>query len=231
MREILHTDSEFIGHIEAPCFLKLSDAEKQLIRGSRLQVQFRKGDTLCKQGTFANVVLFLVSGLAKQYVENNVDRSFNLRLVSGGEFLGLSSVFNSSEFYYSAMALSDCQAFVIDKDAIVSLVSGNGEFGLSMMKRYSQKNSNLYNLLNTAVFKQMNGKMAETLLYLEGFRNAFPNVFQILSRQDLADFIGASVESTIKLLKGFEKENLIRLNKKDIEVVDFNKLVTISKIG
>jgi len=231
MKKTPHTDSNFICHIEAPCFLKLTDAEKQLVRSRRLRVQFRRGDTLCKQGTFAKVVLFMVSGLAKQYVENNLHRSFNLRLVRDGDFLGLSSVFHSSEFNYTAMALTDCQAIVIEKEAIASLVASNGEFGLSMMRRYGQKNANLYSLLNTAVFKQMNGKLAQTLLYLEGFRKDFPNVFQILSRQDIADFMGVSVESAIKLLKGFEEENLIRLNKKDIEVVDFQKLETITNIG
>jgi CRP/FNR family transcriptional regulator len=231
MKKIFHTDSEFICHIQAPCFLHLSDLEKELIQGSRLQVQFRKGDTLCKQGTFANVVLFVIKGLAKQYVESGPDRSYNIRLVRDGDFLGLSSVFYSSEFFYSAMALTDCQAFVIEKDALASLVASNGEFGLNMMRRYSQKNANLYNLLNTVVFKQMNGKMAETLLYLEGFRKDFPDVFQTLSRQEIADFLGVSVESAIKLLKGFEKDKLISLNKKDIEIVDIQKLQTISKIG
>jgi len=231
MKNILHTHPQFICHIQAPCFLKLSEPEKELVRGSRLQVQFRKGDNLCKQGTFANFVLFVVKGLAKQYVEDGHDRSYNIRLVRDGDFLGLSSVFHGSEFCYSAMALADCQAFVIEKEAIQSLVSGNGEFGLSLMRRYSQNSANLYNLLKTTAFKQMNGKMADALLYLEGFRKDFPEVFQILSRKEIADFVGVSVESAIKLLKAFEKDNLIRLNKKDIEVVDFERLETISKIG
>ncbi len=228
---MLHTDSNFICHVEAPCFLKLSDSEKQLLQTSRLKVQFRKGDTLCKQGTFAKVVLFMISGLAKQYVENNLHRSFNLRLVRDGDFLGLSSIFHTSEFNYTAMALIECQAIVIEREAIVSLAARNGEFGLGLMRRYAEKNTNLYNLLNTTVFNQMNGKLAQTLLYLEGFRKDFPNVFQILSRQDIADFMGVSVESAIKLLKSFEEENLIKLNKKDIEVVDFQKLETIANIG
>lgn len=173
----------------------------------------------------------MISGLAKQYVENNLHRSFNLRLVRDGDFLGLSSIFHTSEFNYTAMALIECQAIVIEREAIVSLAARNGEFGLGLMRRYAEKNTNLYNLLNTTVFNQMNGKLAQTLLYLEGFRKDFPNVFQILSRQDIADFMGVSVESAIKLLKSFEEENLIKLNKKDIEVVDFQKLETIANIG
>jgi CRP-like cAMP-binding protein len=46
-----------------------------------------------------------------------------------------------------------------------------------------------------------------------------PEIFQLLSRKDLADFAGISTENTVKLLKLFEKEGLIVLNEKDIRIL------------
>jgi CRP/FNR family transcriptional regulator len=66
----------------------------------------------------------------------------------------------------------------------------------------------------------MNGRMAETLLYLETFRPEFPEIFQILSRKELADFAGISTESAVKLLKNFEKDGLIELKDKDIIILN-----------
>jgi len=77
----------------------------------------------------------------------------------------------------------------------------------------------------------MNGRIAETLLYVDGFKNDNPSIFQLFSRKDIADFAGISTESTVKLLKSFEKDGLIELNDKDISVVNHNGLLEISKKG
>jgi CRP/FNR family transcriptional regulator len=57
------------------------------------------------------------------------------------------------------------------------------------------------------------------------------NIFGYLSRKEIADFAGLSTESTVKLLKGFEQDGLIRLVDKDIEVLKKEKLIEISKRG
>ena len=77
----------------------------------------------------------------------------------------------------------------------------------------------------------MNGRIAETLLYLDGFKGENPNIFQLLSLKDLADFAGISTESAVKLLKGFEKDGLIGLHEKDIVIVNIRELHEISKKG
>jgi CRP-like cAMP-binding protein len=56
-------------------------------------------------------------------------------------------------------------------------------------------------------------------------------IFQLLSRKDLADFAGRSTESTVKLLKMFEKEGLIELNEKDIKINKPAALLEISRRG
>ena len=77
----------------------------------------------------------------------------------------------------------------------------------------------------------MNGRMADTLLYIDSLKSEAPDIFQLLSRKDLADFAGISTESGVKLLKTFEKEGLISLHEKDIEVMKHNSLAEISKKG
>ena len=139
------------------CFQTLSNEEVELVRGSKTQVLFRKGDNLTKQGTFASYVLFVIKGLAKQYIESDNNKSYNLRMVQPGEFLGLSSVFGKNVFSYSVSALTDCQVFLVEKAAIAQVISQNGTFGLGIIRRYCEQNSDLYTTLNTVLYKQMNG--------------------------------------------------------------------------
>lgn len=231
MKTIVETDREFICDIQAPCFQMLSREEAELVRASKTQVLFRRDDNLTKQGAFASYVLFIIKGMAKQYLEGDGIRNYNLRIIIPGEFVGLSAVFTKNTFNYSSIALTDCQVFLVEKDAIAQVVKQNGMFGYNIIKRYCEQNADLFNTVRNLMYKQMNGRMADTLLYLESISNDNKEIFQLLSRKDIADFAGISTESAVKLLKNFEKDGLIKLNDKDILISDRNALIEISKRG
>ncbi|MDD4922272.1 MAG: Crp/Fnr family transcriptional regulator [Bacteroidales bacterium] len=231
MKTITETDAEFICDIQAPCFQQLSKEDAGQIRNSKTQVFFRKGDTLTKQGTFASYILFLISGVVKQYIEGNDNRSFNVRIIQPGEFIGLSSVFSKNIFSYTTSALTDSQVLLIEKDSLEKVLRENGTFSFSLIQRYSAQNADLHEVLENQLFKQMNGRLAEALLYLNSLKTNLSGIFQLLTRKDLADFAGISTESTVKLLKTFEREGLIELQEKDIVIKDINALMDISKRG
>lgn len=231
MKPILETDSDFICDVQTPCFQTLTTDEVELVRASKTQVLFRKGDNLTKQGTFASYVLFVMKGLARQYIEGDNAKSFNLRIIKPGEFVGLSSVFARNTFNYSSVALTDCQVFLVEKDAIAQIIRQNGTFGLGIIRRYCEQNSNLFDTLRTVMYKQMNGRIADTLLYIDSLKAENPEIFQLLSRKDVADFAGISTESAVKLLKSFEKDGLIELNEKDISILNHGNLTEISRRG
>lgn len=231
MKPILETDSEFICDIQAPCFQMLSREEAELVRSSKTQVLFRKGDNLTKQGAFASYVLFVIRGLAKQYLEGDGSKNFNLRIIQPGEFVGLSAVFTKNTFNYSSVALTDCQAFLVEKETIAKVVKKNGRFGFNIIRRYCEQNTNLFETLRKVMYKQMNGRMADTLLHIDSLKHVNPEIFQLLSRKDMADFAGISTESAVKLLKNFEKDGLIELDEKDIRIILPENLTEISKRG
>ena len=77
----------------------------------------------------------------------------------------------------------------------------------------------------------MHGRLSDVLLYLDTMKYNNESIFGYLSRKEIADFAGLSTESTVKLLKGFEQDGLIRLIDKDIEVLKREKLIEISKRG
>jgi len=231
MKTILETDQDFICEIQAPCFQLLNEEEIELIRASKTQILFRKGDNLTKQGAFSSYILFIIKGLAKQYIEGDDNKSFNQRIIQPGEFVGLSAVFAKNTYNYSSQALTDCQVFIVDKEAITKVIATNGTFGLNIIRRYCEQNVNLFGSLRNQLFKQMNGRMAETLLYLDGLKVINPEIFQLLSRKDIADFANVSVESAVKLLKAFEKDTILTLKDKDIIINDRSRLDIIYKNG
>jgi len=231
MKTITDSDKDFICDIQAPCFQLLSKEEAEVVRNSKTQVLFRKGDTLTKQGAFASYILFLISGVVKLYIEGSENRSFNLRIVQAGEFIGLSSVFSKHTYTYSTTALTDCQVMLIGKESLSEIIKTNGAFSFQLIQRYCAQNADLHEVLQDQQFKQMNGRLSASLLYLNSLKGTLPNIFQLMTRKDLADFAGISTESTVKLLKGFEKEGLIELLDKDILLLNLEHLKEIQKRG
>jgi len=231
MKTILETDSDFICDIQAPCFQMLTPEEVELVRAGKTQVLFRKDDHLTKQGAFASYILFVINGFAKQYLEGEGTKNFNLRIIKPGEFVGLSSVFSGNTFNYSSEAITDCQVFLIEKETVAKVIKQNGMFGFNIIKRYCEQNTNLLGTIRTLMYKQMNGRMADTLLYIAAIQKEKPEIFQFLSRKDLADFAGIAMESAVKLLKTFEKEGLIELHEKDIKILKEEALLEISRRG
>lgn len=231
MKTILETDKEYICDIHAPCFQNLLPEEADLVRAGKTQVFFRKGDNLTKQGAFASYVLFIINGLAKQYIEGDGTKNFNLRIIRPGEFVGLSSVFHENVFNYSSVAITDCQVFLIEKEVMTKVIKQNGAFSFSITKRYCEQNANLLNTVRNLMYKQMNGRLADTLLYIDSLKTESEEIFHLLSRKDIADFAGISTESAVKLLKSFEKDGLIELHEKDIRLIKQDALGEISRRG
>jgi CRP-like cAMP-binding protein len=224
-------DDCVLGGLSAPCFGKLLPEEMELVKESKIQVQFRRGESLTKQGAFASSVLFVVEGLVRQYIVGDTNRDFNLRIIQSGQFIGLSAAFSKHTYDYSTVALKDTLACLIEKDAIAGLIKGNGDFAYGLINRYYENDSSLYDTIRSMMYKQMHGRLADVLLYLSPMRYNDESIFSVLSRKEIADFAGLSTESTVKLLKGFEKDGLIRLVDKDIEVLDSKELIEISKRG
>ena len=201
-----------LGHLS--CFNSLTPSELEFVNSQTKSLFFRKGETICKQGTYAPYVIFLTEGLAKIYLEVSKEKQISTHLAKEGDFISFSAVFEQDEYNLSASALTDTSACMINKEAVRSLLKTNSEFGYRIISRNWEVENRLLDIISNLSYKQMAGKLAITLLYLADF--GYPDIFEHLSRRELAAFANISIESTVKLLKEFETDSIITLNGKSI---------------
>lgn len=196
---------------------------------NKTRISYLRGETLFKQGAFAPYVLFVVKGLIKVYLQTGYDKQVNINLAKTGDFLAFSSIFGENIHTYSAQALKDSEICMIEKESLKDILIQNPQFALEITSKNYRNERHLLEIIKNLSYKQMRGKLASSLIYLsqEDFLNE--TVFEFLTRQELADFASISTESAIKFLKEFEKEDIIRLDGKNIEITDWKKLEIISK--
>lgn len=212
------------------CFRFLFPDDMEFINLKKKQVTYLKGEQIFKQGALAPHVLYVVDGLVKIFLQSGSIRQLNISLAKQGEFMAFTSVFDSDWYNYSAMALKDTTICMIDKSALRQLLLKNPDFALRITS-LNCKNENRYlEIIKNVSFKHMRGKLASALLYLSD-ASTEENIYEYLTRQDIADFASITVESAVKFIKEFEKEGLLKLNGKEIEILERKKLTEIELNG
>ena len=213
------------------CFKELIPSELEFINQNKTQILYRKGENICKQGAFASYVLYISDGLVRLYLESPNNKNINLKIFKTSEFIGLSSIYGDNIYNYSTIALKDSVVCLIEKDSIRKLLADNGHFASEVIKWYCENEKQLFNKIQSLGNKQMHGRLADTLLYLNDDSFAHLNLFSSLSRKDIADFSGISLESTVRLLTEWKNEGIISTDGKIINILDKKRLLEISLRG
>ena len=217
-------DTKFNLEQMFPEDLKILDQQKT-------KITYLKGENIFKQGAFAPYVIYIVSGLVKVYLQTGYDKQINMSIARSGDFLAFSSIFGENIHTYSTQAVTDAEICMIEKESLKKGLLNNPEFALQITSKNYSNERHLLEIIKNLSYKQMRGKLASSLLYLSQKAFLDANIFEYLSRQDIADFASISTESAIKFLKEFEKEEILKLNGKDILILNLKKLEQVSKNG
>jgi len=212
-------------------FQYLKPSEVELIHQNRIEVSYKAKETIIKQGTLYSHVIFFKEGLAKTYIEGLNNKSFILNLVKDGDFVGGPGLHEDSRHYYSLSTLTDSVVSFVEIKFFKQIFLQNNQFADEFLKMISQKSIATYKKLITLSQKQMHGRVAECLLNLsEKIFNS--NSFDmVLSRQELADMTGISLESVSRIMQEFKSDGLIDFKGKKLEILNPKMLNSISTTG
>ena len=212
-------------------FEQMFPEELKILEGNKTKIAYLKGENIFKQGAFAPYVIYIVSGLVKVYLQTGYDKQINIGIAQKGEFLAFSSVFGEKVHSYSTQAITNAEVCMIEKESLKNALLKNPEFALQITSKNYRNERLLIEIIKNLSYKQMRGKLASAIIYLSQIEFLNENIFENLTRQEIADFASISTESAIKFLKEFEKEGIVILNGKNIEIIHHEKLEQLSKNG
>ncbi|MBN2262063.1 MAG: Crp/Fnr family transcriptional regulator [Prolixibacteraceae bacterium] len=213
------------------CFQHLFPHELDFISSKKKQLMYAQSENIFKQGAFSPYVIYVVDGLIKLHLQTGNNKRINIKIAKTGDFIGFSSVFGDSCYNFSAIALKNSVVCMIDKQALHLLMKNNSEFALRIASRNCRDENRLLEIITDLNYKHMRGKLASALLYLASDEFSDFAVFQYLTRQDIADFASISTESAIKFLKEFEKEGILKMNGKCVNIINTQRLIDIALKG
>ncbi len=205
--------------------------ELNQIDDKRIEVHFKAGELIFKQGTPNMHFLCLTKGKVKTYIEGYNDKNLILGIVKPVEYILGPGIYADQMHHFSAMAIEDSMACLVDLATFKGLIRTNAEFAEDFLKKVSLQSIYNYELFISLTQKQMPGRIADVLLYMKD-KVYESNPFRTtLSRQDLADMSGMSKESAIRILREFKDEGIIQVNGNEFEIINIDHLVKISQTG
>lgn len=206
----------------------LSESEINLFM--KVKISFKKGETICKQGSFSTYIMFLADGLSKASLESST-KSFTYKINKPYAFIGLSTLYGDSYYNFSAIALVPSSVYLIDRTIFDQTVKSNRKFANTLMIWYCKNFKLVYGRLGCIANKQAIGRIAETLLYLS--EDVFENkiIDNTISRRDIAELTGMSTEGVVRVLSELKKDGTIKTGTKGIEIVNRKLLKTLSLAG
>lgn len=210
----------------------LNREELSVLEKGCLQTEFKKGELIFKEGTPSNQIVYLREGFAKLSKTGIGGKDYILNISKKGAYLGIHNLDKSTRQYYvSATAITKCKVCYIDIEKFGELLKRNGTFATEVISYICTDEMNYFDRLVNNVQQQLPGRLANTLSYFAG-QVYNENPFNLnLTKTELASLIGTSRESVTRLLKEFQEDKIIEVEKSRIKILDFEKLEAIKRKG
>ena len=210
-------------------FISAKDFDK--LEKTSVKLNFKKGETILKQGGMPTHIVYLEKGIVKFNYENGSGKNLILTIVSAPKILGGANLFYKDNNLFSLIAVEDCEVVMIDAKVTQEVLMDNSKFAMMMFQVASEMfKKSVMNFISLA-HKQKEGRIADIVLYLADEVYHDTQFVLSLTRKELAEFAGCSTENVIMTLSKWQSEEIISLEGKTIEIKNIERLKYISKIG
>lgn len=212
-------------------FRNLTKEELEIVNRNRYEASFNPSEIIIKQGSPASNAIFLVSGLAKVYMEGYAGRNLIINLAGQSTLLAGPGVHVNSRYCYSVAAITHVKACFISFDVIRTIISGNPGFAVGFIEDLSDKAFRMHHKVLNLTQKKMHGRLAEALLYFADSIFHSDNYEMVLTRQELGEMTNMAKESVVRIMGELEQEKIIQSTPRSVMILDRDKLQVISEKG
>jgi len=220
-----------VGLDKCTCFDLLTEEQAELMNNNLVEVEFDKGETICKQGTFANHVLYLSEGLVNVHMVGT-QGLLVLKIIPEEHLIALTAIFEGSNIFpYSVSAYVKSKVKLINIDTFKSILKTNAEFAYEVINTINSNTIQTFGRFYCLTHKQSYGRLADIILCLSERVFKQQKFELLLTRKELAELSGMTTENVIRMLKKFREDGLIEMEGKSIKLKNKKLLKKISNYG
>ncbi len=202
-------------------FANLDSESLDFLNSQKKLSKFSNNQIFSEKGKPADVVFCLQQGAAKVHLTSIEGQKSIVRLVAPGDMLGYRCIFSAGTFRGTASSIDDSTACRISKDAIFQLIERNTKFAVELLARMGKEIATAEMRHQSFCQKNVRERLAESLMILQQkFGSHGSNrIPMLLTRKELANWMGAAKETVIRTLSDFKDEGLIEICEDSISIL------------
>ncbi len=212
-------------------FQNISPLDIEEMCSHKIEKVYKKGEIIIQEGDEIKEFTYLKSGLVKLYRKGSNDKEQILCFALPLDFVSLLSIFSEEKYNYSVTALLDSVTCSMKLEEIKTLSNENGRFATGIMQKINKATDRIIIDFLEVKQRRLFGRIAYILLYFS--KEIFnQQTFDLpVSRKEIAEYIGMTVENVIRTLSDLRKDGIIKIYGPTIEIVDIERLERISELS
>jgi len=197
--------------------VRLSEADRRRLADVASVRSYRKGDLLFAEGDPSEHLFNVVSGRVKIVKMLPGGREMIFELLGAGDPVGAIAVYEERPYPASAVALEDVSCVLVRRGALFALLESCPTLARGLLAGLSMRLVQLTQRLGEVAGGRVEARFAQLFLKpadrLGQPRAEGTFIPLALNRQDLADLTGTTVETSIRIMSRWGKEDVVRTDK------------------
>jgi len=216
------------GHAKDNIFCGLTVEHLGALCKNKTVRRYARGQLIFVHGDPAKTLYCIQSGIVELYKISSREEEIVIRLLRAGDVVGYRPMFTDERMAASARAVEDSVVCLITKSAILSGMRHSPDLALKLLGKLASELKVSEDEMVARVSQTAPERVARFLLWLtsnSGGKTYGPIDFTVpLRRVQMANVIGIAPETLSRILRSFERHEIVRLERRAIRVRDIERL-------
>lgn len=206
-----------------PCGSVACGAVAQALRQAAAPLAFARGDWLVRQDDAPSAVGLVISGRVKVVRHSEAGRPIIVKLLGPGEVFGAIPVLDGRRYPAGIEGQEPGEYVRVSAEVFQGILASQPALAMQMLRSLSLRTRALTAAMVDHSAYEVDVRLARKLL-----EAAQDSGVALLTRQELADLTGTTVETAIRITRRWEKAGLVQLSRGKIALSNQNDLRKIA---
>ena len=218
---------------ETPILSPLSQRDWEKVKHLFIEKRFGKDDYIFFEGDPASWLGIVLEGRVKMIKHSEAGKDVVLNLIAPGEMLGEVAAFNGEPYPATAQAMEPTVMASIHQDDYLRLLKQYPALALRVIEEQGRRLREAQDMIKSMAVERVERRIARILLKLAattGSSNENGITIELpLTRQDIAEMTGTTVETAIRTMSKFRKKGLVQTKRGRVTILEPHELVKIAE--
>ena len=203
-----------------------------MIDGAKKTRKYQRGQVLFYEDNAVFGLHCIHAGKVKLYKTTPEGKRLTLRIADPGDQLGHLALFTEQPYSATSEVLEDSTVCFIDRKAIPALMAKSPATTWAIIHSLAAELASARNRATDIAYRSVRERIAGMLLRLKARYGKAENdgvrLEIVLSREDLAEIVGTTKETLVRVLSDFRQEQIIRDIGQNLLLLSPEKLAKIA---